>query len=525
MKFLVLRDKFSIPASGKNICYLERDNWNDYSFVTVFSLSLHDENGEFHKIGNLRIGFIGQTENESTSSTLDNDFKKLSDKYFSLGMGSDFYENLYKLGKNNRDHILTALRDIVYDNEITNIAIKESVFRIALLRDTSLTAIQGKYKRILEGKAELTPYNFAFVPNEENFLDSKINFHVKDHSIPSTNIHAIIGKNGSGKTTLFNTMIDSIVKPDESKSYFIDLDSLFEQRISKNYFSSLISVSFSAFDIYTPYKDQNDPEKGTCYFYVGLKNPKESGKLRNISELRIDLCESMIDCFRNQKKTDRWFQSIKTLSSDNNIKSMNLIRFFDIYQNNIKTGRNLSEDQFRKLCRNDFLEALPMMSSGNTIVLLSLFNLIATVDDRSLVLIDEPESHLHPPLLSAFIRSLSELLFSVNGVGIIATHSPVVLQEIPKSSVWKMARSGNTIKLDRPNIETFGENVGILTREIFGLEVNKSGFTNILISEVDSGKSFDEIYIETFNKQIGGEGLILLKTLISIRDNADFSND
>ncbi|PJN92440.1 hypothetical protein CNY89_29680, partial [Amaricoccus sp. HAR-UPW-R2A-40] len=73
------------------------------------------------------------------------------------------------------------------------------------------------------------------------------------------------------------------------------------------------------------------------------------------------------------------------------------------------------------------------MSSGHAIIILTLTQLVAQVQEKSLVLMDEPESHLHPPLLSAFIRSLSRLLHRQNGVAIIATHSPVVLQEIPRS--------------------------------------------------------------------------------------------
>jgi predicted ATP-dependent endonuclease of OLD family len=72
------------------------------------------------------------------------------------------------------------------------------------------------------------------------------------------------------------------------------------------------------------------------------------------------------------------------------------------------------------------------MSSGHAIVLLTITRLVATVEEKTLVLLDEPESHLHPPLLSAFIRALSDLLYDRNGVAIIATHSPVVLQESSK---------------------------------------------------------------------------------------------
>ena len=72
------------------------------------------------------------------------------------------------------------------------------------------------------------------------------------------------------------------------------------------------------------------------------------------------------------------------------------------------------------------------MSSGHAIVFMTITRLVEKVDERSLVLLDEPESHLHPPLLSALIRALSDLLVSRNAIAIIATHSPVVLQEVPQ---------------------------------------------------------------------------------------------
>jgi predicted ATP-dependent endonuclease of OLD family len=51
-------------------------------------------------------------------------------------------------------------------------------------------------------------------------------------------------------------------------------------------------------------------------------------------------------------------------------------------------------------------------------VLLTITRLVETVEERTLVLLDEPEAHLHPPLLSAFVRSLSDLLINRNGVAI-----------------------------------------------------------------------------------------------------------
>ena len=157
------------------------------------------------------------------------------------------------------------------------------------------------------------------------------------------------------------------------------------------------------------------------------------------------------------------------------------------------------------------------LRTGHTIVLLITTKLIERVEEKTLVLIDEPESHLHPPLLSAFVRALSELLYDRNGVAIIATHSPVVLQEIPKSCVWKVTRSRLAVSAIRPEIQTFGENVGILTSEIFGLEVRKSGFHRILEDSVRNGASFEDIVSE-YGGQLGFEAQAILRAMIHSRD-------
>jgi predicted ATP-binding protein involved in virulence len=154
------------------------------------------------------------------------------------------------------------------------------------------------------------------------------------------------------------------------------------------------------------------------------------------------------------------------------------------------------------------------LSSGHKIVLLTVTRLVESVEERTLVLLDEPESHLHPPLLSAFVRALSDLLVNRNGVAIIATHSPVVLQEVPRECVWRLRRAGDSVTAERPDIETFGENVGTLTSEVFGLEVTKSGFHR-MIAETASGEMSYTDVLATFGGQLGSEARALLQALIA----------
>jgi predicted ATPase len=532
MKFQIISQNAYPPKAGNNTCYLTVNNWNDYSFVTTFALSLHDEEGNHHEIGNIRIGFVGQTEETATYKKLDKIFEhELPANFFSLGMHPEYYDNLYKLKNKLGEELLNSLKDVVFSQKNLDLAENESVFSTALLRDTSITAVKGKYTRILKGLPELTSFDFAFSPINNMFGGKNIEFYVDDESIPSTNVHAIIGTNGTGKTTLLNKMVEAIINPKEDSGKVVDVKGFGrESPIGKNYFSSLTSISFSAFDTFTPPEERSNPAKGTCYFYVGLRQKSKDSNnayaLKTIDELKKDMCEGMFDCFYDPfcKKIQRFKHVIKLLSTDQNIKSLDINQYHDEYLT-LKPENNQSETEFKQICIDRFCQLLPTMSSGHMIVLISAFNLIARLDDKGLVLIDEPESHLHPPLLSAFIRALSWLLDQVNGVAIIATHSPVVLQEIPSSCVWKVMRSGNETVAVRPDIETFGENVGTLTREVFGLDVDKSGFITVLQEAVDSGKTFEHIYKRTFKRKIGGEGLILLRTLIDIRDREIAEND
>ena len=133
------------------------------------------------------------------------------------------------------------------------------------------------------------------------------------------------------------------------------------------------------------------------------------------------------------------------------------------------------------------------------------------------MILDEPENHLHPPLLAAFIRALSELLISYNGVALIATHSPVILQEVPRKCAWKLNRNGNEVTVSRLEIESFGATIGALTREVFGLEVRQSGFHKMLCDEVNKGLDYSEIK-DLFHNELGDEALALLRTLLALRD-------
>lgn len=506
MDFRIVPRGERIPEVGHSTAYLRIDHWNDYSFVTMFDVRVFDIEGRQIDLGTVKIGFIGQTTASSTYSTMERMFPSLSESYFSVGQDAIYYEKIYQfLNADERSLYLLGIRDIVSNPESRKAAAGEEVFKTSLLRSLSINSIEGQFRRVLSGGVVTTDYDFRFAqPDDDITAGVDMRFKVEADSRPSTNIHALIGRNGVGKTTLLSSMVAAIMQPSSTKARFYENSFGFGGEVSSGFFAGLISVAFSAFDPFTPPLEQSDPEKGTTYYYLGLKDTSDpSGNtLKPASALRQECIISVLECISRPDKRQRWSDAISLLESDDNFARMNLRTLLGIEPDEVSRRLEL---------------VVSRMSSGHTIVLLTISRLIDKVYEKTLVLLDEPETHLHPPLLSAFTRALSALLHNRNGIAIVATHSPVVLQEVPRSCAYIVSRSRLSMKATPPRIETFGENVGTLTREVFGLEVSKSGYHALLQQDVDDGKDFDTI-VDDYKNQLGDEGRGLLRAMVINRN-------
>jgi capsule polysaccharide modification protein KpsS len=95
----------------------------------------------------------------------------------------------------------------------------------------------------------------------------------------------------------------------------------------------------------------------------------------------------------------------------------------------------------------------------------------------------------------------------------VATHSPVILQEVPRSCVWILDYFETVSKAERPTIETFAESVGILSREVFQLELAQSGYHQILRDLKKNSASYEgyEEALEELGGQLGAEGKAVLR--------------
>lgn len=151
-------------------------------------------------------------------------------------------------------------------------------------------------------------------------------------------------------------------------------------------------------------------------------------------------------------------------------------------------------------------------SSGQKAVFVILTSACVYMQYGSLLLLDEPEAFLHPPMLTSLLNTLSRLARRLNSVIIIVTHSPLVLQELPRQAVKIYDRSDGAPSVRLPHIETFGQNANEIIGEVFELDAKKTGFYRRLKKVYEHAESVQEV-IDYFNGQIGSEGLCYLQIL------------
>ena len=505
------------PTTENDVLLLRLMSWNDwFEYRTLFYCYYKDSDGILREVGPVKIALDGHTYANSPEhatpvpEVID---QPLSEGYFSLGQDESYYTNMRKLLGGVRAHAaFAALRDLALTPDRIDDLSDRPVLSSSLLRSVSTVTAKTTFPNLARGLGH-TAYQFTFHrPSENPLVDATVmDFAVAPASTPPTNVHVLIGRNGSGKTRTLRHMALAMLglEAGDTNSWFQDLD---EQPID---FASLVYVAFSAFDDAVLPVIDDAHRFNVRYSYVGLRAPRADILQAEGYQPRPEMLawprqtlapSALADSFAEsawavmrEKSREAWRTALRSLESDNLFRDHNIAQLADI-----------ADDTTREAFQERASELYGLMSSGHKIVLLTVTRLVETVSDRSMVLLDEPEGHLHPPLLSAFIRTLSNLMTERNGIAIVATHSPVILQEVPSSCAFQITRTDDTFRADRLDTETFGENVGVLTTSVFGLEVADSGFHKMLVDKAVELRDYDAV-VREFGSELGSDARALLR--------------
>lgn len=452
MDFLVhrLNEKHAVP-DNKPLVVLSEDNWNDYSFTTLFNVSIFLPNErESRYLGDLKIMYLGQPENEKTFSNDISTFSKLSElkrEYCSLADSFVFYENLEKLNDVNLAiEILISLRDVSYDQKILRSFEKDSCFNNSLLRYSESKEILDKGAESFSQSVIKNMEFKACIPVAKNkYYDLHFNF--EEHSGLPYRINLLVGSNGVGKTQVMAKLaiLLSRFAGDKDDDRGIKESSLSDAGFIEPRPSlyNVVAVSFNAFDSFELPSDKKNNR--FRYSYCGLRSSNnsclsEDEILDKISELTSSLSED--DKHYTFKESDR-----------NKVKNLTKKQYF--------------EDCLSKLIPIEVATNYKSFSAGQKIVVNILLHVLDKVTPQSLLLLDEPETHLHPKLMTTLYLMLMEILEAFDSFAIVATHSPIIVQQVPSRSIQVLQRVDDEPIVVEPVIECFGENLSEISRNIF----------------------------------------------------------
>jgi energy-coupling factor transporter ATP-binding protein EcfA2 len=95
------------------------------------------------------------------------------------------------------------------------------------------------------------------------------------------------------------------------------------------------------------------------------------------------------------------------------------------------------------------------------------------IENGTIVLFDEPETHLHPNFISRFIRLLDRLLEETGSFAVLATHSAYVVREVPQTQVFVIRQQPlGEAEISSPRFKTLGADIGAISFFVFGDELH-----------------------------------------------------
>ncbi|MFI6227191.1 AAA family ATPase [Micromonospora echinospora] len=473
--------------------YLIRDEWEDFGLKTSFELTVQIDANTPVNIGSVKILRRGQSEGFTILP--DGPFLSLDENYCSLGQSYSYYETLKQLPKAVYRSVLKGLRDIVLDEQIAESFRNEEGLQSSLLRTgTAARALEDAkplFRRRTAGPPSTSALKFTFkttVGGDWFNIDFAFN---RAERLPDR-INAVIGYNGTGKTQLLANVARVASGDLRQRAELAETAGRIQSPHNLR-FGKVIAISYSAFDTFalpdsfwrseeSLLAHQKLEESGEVggYAYCGLRK-------------RADNQQITTDAPRELKSIDeigREFTQALELAKQGSRRHV-LRQAISIISDEPSIGRLGLDPRLTDLGHGWF-ERFEQLSTGHKIVINILVQIVGRIEPRSLILVDEPESHLHPSLLAALIRAMNRVLQEYDSYAIISTHSAVVLQEIPRRYVRILQRYGRRTMVREPLAETFGENVGYLTSNVFDLDSTKTDYHAVLEDLADD-LSMDEI--------------------------------
>ena len=480
----------TIPDTVPSFMLLS-NTWDDYGAKTKYGLSYYDEHKRCHYLGVLKIvkKSDGENENWVTREVLTGMFTDIGDDYCSLGQETIYYDNIKSLFPETYRDILLCLRDCALYPDIETLFRGKGVFR-SLIRSNDAERILREEKFRITGQDIKTRYvfDYLFKPKYAN-EPLRIPLHFSQTGHRPNRIYAIIGENGVGKTQFISTLPMAIYKKENDRFYpHIPI------------FSKIIAISNCPYDSFEiPVSNQD-----FGYVYCGISKKKHGVKtIITDQELKHGLTNALrFIRARGEKMITKIRKILSNLFTDEEL---------DMLFTEDEKGLGIRLDKVDELCER--------LSSGQNAMLYQFCNVVAHIRLDSIILFDEPETHMHPNAITMIMAALHQLLEEFESYCIIVTHSPLVIREVLSDCVYVMKREEKYASFSKIGIESFGADTSVIIDEVFGNKDTKMPY-KLKIQDMAHYMSYEKI-VEALESDNVPLSLHLLLYIRSITTKAE----
>lgn len=159
---------------------------------------------------------------------------------------------------------------------------------------------------------------------------------------------------------------------------------------------------------------------------------------------------------------------------------------------------------------------LECFSSGQLQLFMLITFLFSKITYDSLLIIDEPEVHLHPRAIKDLFKLLINLLGLFQSYCIVSTHSPLVVREMLGKFVYLMRRDDKALMLGKIGFETLGEDISVLYDEIFGYEEDTTYLGKKIAKLKAKGNNYRDIvrYFKENTQNLSLNARMLIKQIV-----------
>lgn len=542
------------------VIFADRNTWNDYSRRLYATYCIYKD-GELGPRKRLRFMFADQDHTVlEIEAILERHGRVVSIDHSErlhlslLGTADGYRELVQELGFDKAVSALRRMGDAVLvqlegqDEARLNLMDSDAFYVSVLRADGAYLALRrgGRFLRADTPEAvQDAAQSFlavAQMPNVESRYDVVFNF--DDDQFDRNRVAVLIGRNGVGKTQLLRHLVLRLADEFEQEG--------FVGQVRLNPRPSAQRVLLFSSVMSDPYPRRIPPWHGIDYEYFSMTA---------VQDVQSDaLLQALVACKRDadtqlrlQGRTVRRSTLLETILSrlglwEELYVPMRLPRAgeedsFSIRAIEWAGGRyfpyivSLNESMGLQFVRLVDWSRQPIvlgengprhLSSGELAMFRFAAQAVSAIEQGSLLLFDEPETHLHPNFISDFMGILQDLLEATNSAAIIATHSAYVVREVPRERVSVLTLSAGEVEVNAPRLQTFGASIDTISQFVFNDTSIPHRFQRVLQRWVRQNPDMPiETIVHEFGRELNPESLSYIAELKrnGFDDEADEDED